>query len=503
MTTTRQPDILDVIADLSNDEVRTSPAVVNQVLNLLPDEVWQDETLRWLDPGCKTGSFLREAAKRLLVGLQEKIPDKNERLEHILKNMLFGIAITDLTAMMSRRTLYCSKDAAGEKSIVTMPTHDGNIAFGEYEHEFDGNGKCEVCGSPEGAAIDGFTQENHAYAFIHENGRKKLEETLNMNFDVIVGNPPYQIKSDGGTRDKPIYNHFVNQAKSLDPRYIAMIIPSRWMASGLGLAEFRAEMLGDTRIRKLVDFPDADQVFPGPDIKGGVCFFLWDRDTPGKCASSLVRGEEVHGPVERDLDEYDILVRDPKSLSILHRVLNKEEAPITEILSVDKEFGMTSNFSGYTAKGGPGMIDIYAVRDGKRIHRFIRRDAIEKSHHLIDKAKVLIPKAASDGGRRIPDVVLGKPWVVSAPSVCTQTFLFLHLASEDEARSAETYVRTRFFRFLVSLRKNTQDATRSTYAWVPQQTWDREWTDEALYEKYGITDDEQAYIAEMIKEMPS
>jgi site-specific DNA-methyltransferase (adenine-specific) len=282
-----------------------------------------------------------------------------------------------------------------------------------------------------------------------------------------------------------------------------MIIQSRWMAGGLGLNEFRATMLADTRIRKLVDFPDPSEVFPGVEIKGGVCYFLWDRDHPGMCEVTLRRGSEVVGPAERHLGQYDVFVRDTRALAILERVLSKNENSIIEILAADKEFGMTSNWSDFRQKAKSGDIDFhYNVKGDRRIGG-IARSKVPKSDHLIDHWKVLVPKAGSDGGQKLPEIVLGTTLIAAPPSVCTQTYLFFYVSSKKKAESIQSYVRTRFVRFLVSLRKMTQDATRSTYTWVPQQTWDRVWTDAELYKKYGITKEEQAYIETMVKEMPA
>jgi len=496
-------DILEVISNLSNDEVFTPPKVVNSVLDLLPEEVWTDPDLRWLDPGTKTGVFLREVTRRLMQGLAEAIPGEVERLEHILKNMVFGIAITELTSLMARRSLYCSKDASGEESVIAMQASAGNVWFRRSEHSFNEQGRCQECGASDSQLERGENRENYAYGFIHAGARKSIEKEIGMNFDVIVGNPPYQMESDGGNRTMPLYQLFVDQAKNLNPRYIAMITPSRWMAGGLGLSEFREAMLKDRRIRNLIDFPDAGEVFPGVEIKGGVSYFFWDRDYQGTCEMTVVRGNDSYGPTPRQLDEFDVLVRDNRGLEILQKVRGFGEPSITEVLAVDKEFGMTSNFSGWHRTRKPGAINIYLSTKGQRITGWIDRAKIEKSKHLVETWKVLVPKAGSDGGKQIPDVVLGKPWIVGPPSVCTQTFLFFYVGSEAEARSVESYVRTRFFRLLVSLRKISQDATRSTYEWVPQQSWDREWTDEELYAKYGINEEDQAYIARMIKEMPA
>lgn len=324
-----------------------------------------------------------------------------------------------------------------------------------------------------------------------------------MQFDVIIGNPPYQLQSDGGTRDIPIYQHFVEQAKRLEPRYLAMVIPSRWMAGGLGLGEFRKSMLADTRIRELVDYPNAAEVFPSVGINGGACYFLWDASHDGACNVTTVRGGEVVGPMARSLDEFDVLVRDARALSILRKILATGEPSVNTILARDKEFGWTSNFDGFHTVQQPGDVPLYYIRSMKRGNGFIARGAVTKSAHLIDTWKLLVPSAGSGREREKSgvDLVLGPPLIAPSPSVCTQSFLFFYLDSEDEVQSIKSYYATRFFRFLVSLRKITQHATHSTYSWVPLQSWDRNWTDSELYAKYGLTPDEISFIESMIRPM--
>lgn len=501
---TNQPDILEVISDLSNDEVFTPPKVANAVLDLLPGEVWSNPDLRWLDPGTKTGVFLREVTRRLLQGLSTAIPDEEERLRHILTKQVFGVAITELTALMARRTVYCSKDASGPHSTIAMPTSAGNIWMKRVEHSYV-NGRCPECGASE-ALMERDNRENYAYGFIHQSSLAELDEEFGMKFEVIVGNPPYQMTGGGGgTNDTPIYHLFMNQAKSLDPRYISMIIPSRWMAGGRGLDEFRSEMLADDRIRHLVDYPNAAELFPGVDIKSGVCYFLWDRDNRGSAQVTVVRGGAASGPDERDLNEFDVFIRDARAATILHKVMAKEEPSFEELLTGDTPFGLASNFQGYARRDPkPGEITIHASTTGRRHTGAMKRDEIRKNVHLIDAWKVLLPKAGpgNSGGHVLPDMVLGRPLVAGPRSVCTQTYIAAGpLDNKIAAESVEAYLKTRFLRFLVSLRKISQDAFRSHYRWVPQQTWDHPWTDEELYAKYDITEDEQAFIADMVREM--
>ncbi len=498
--TTSEPDILEVISDLSNDEVFTPPKVASAVLDLLPADVWRNPELRWLDPACKTGVFLREITRRLLLGLEDALPNEDARLRHILTNMVFGAAITELTSLMARRTVYCSKDAAGPRSVVKFPTSDGNIWMNRVEHDYD-SGRCRECGAAE-SQMERDNRENHAYAFIHAAGRQALGDSMQLKFDVIVGNPPYQIDAESGNRTMPLYQLFVQHAMKLSPRYIAMIIPSRWMAGGLGLGEFRAAMLKDRSIRHIVDYPNASEVFPGVDIKGGVGYFMWDRDHPGTCAVTMHRGGNTVGPIDRNLSDYDVLVRDHRAIEILEKVRAFGEPGMTNIVSSKRPFGLTTNFLG-SAKQTKDA-DVVLHRSGGSA--WVQRAQVTSHAEWIDEWKVLIPKAGpgNSGGHIIPDMVLGRPQIAAPGSCSTETFMVIGpLADEDECESVASYMLTRFFRFLVSLRKVSQDAPKGTYEWVPQQTWDRKWTDTELFEKYGISDDEQTYIAEMIREMPA
>jgi len=508
----RNPDVLTCIANLSNDEVFTPPELANRMLDALADawaadhggaSLWADKTVRFLDPCTKSGVFPRQITSRLTKGLAEEIPDLPARVDHILTKQVFGIGITHLTSLLARRSVYCSKHANGKHSIAKgFANEAGNVWFERTEHSWVG-GKCVCCGASQETLDRGKDLESHAYAFIHTDDiEARLVELFgdDMQFDVIIGNPPYQLASDGGTRDIPIYQHFVEQAKKLHPRFLVMVIPSRWMAAGLGLGDFRVEMLGDQRIRKLVDYPDSGDLFPGVKLMGGACYFLWDRDNRGLCETTLVRAGQKLETAERRLDEFDILVRDSRALGILRKVRDQQEPSIIDVLSADKEFGLTSNFDDYKDNPFQSAIPLYAYQRGQRLVGWIARDKITKSSDLIDTWKVLIPAAGFES-QILPTLVLSSIRRAPNPSACTQTYLFLSASSESVADSMESYVTTRLFRFLVWLRKVSQHATRATYTWVPQQLWDRHWTDAELYEKYGITENEQALIESVIRPM--
>jgi site-specific DNA-methyltransferase (adenine-specific) len=493
------PDILDCLAQLSNDEVPTPPKLARAMLDILPAEVWSDPELKWLDPFCKSGVFLREVAIRLLDGLAEWEPDFDKRREHIYRNMLFGTSITEMTGIISRRTLYCSRDASGDHSIVRFHNEPGNLSFVPAKHIFGNGGKaksCDVCGAPSDLER-GDKRENYAYSFIHD--AYPTEEMKRMKFDVIVGNPPYQIDSDGNTRTRPVYQHFVRKAIEMAPRYVLMITPSRWFTGGLGLDDYRSEMVADRRIARIVDNPKLFDCFPGVEIKGGVSYFLWDREHNGDCEFSTRVDGVIISTRTRDLRKGDgVLIRSNEGEEVLNRVREAGDVSVAHRISAQAPFELRSNFKGHSAQPFPDAIRLY-VRGLEPA--WINRSEITKNTGLIDQHKVLTPKAA-DGHGRIPATVTGVPIVASPPSACTMTYLVAGTwPTEAEASNFAVYLRTKFVRFLISLRKVSQDVTWDRFSFVPDLPMDQEWTDEALYARYRLTGDEIAYIESQIKEM--
>lgn len=490
----RMPDILDCIADLSSDEVFTSPELASKVLDLLPEEVWHDKNLKWLDPCCKTGVFLRQIARRLMEGLRKDFPNEKERRQHIFQNMLYGIALTDLTALMSRRSLYTSKKANGKKSVAKFDTADGNISYDNRPHTYE-KGVCVYCGNSRGGELDrSEDRERHAYNFIH----LTREEASKMKFDVIVGNPPYQLNTGGhGAQATPIYNYFVEQAKKLKPRYISFIIPSRWFAGGMGLNKFRDEMLNDRRIKALYDYPNAEDCFPGVSIEGGVCYFIWDEKHNGDCEIHTIDGDDELPVMNRSLGKYDIFIRYNQAISILEKVQARNEETVDTIVSGINPFGFATNFKNFDKINNPDKIKIYANKDSG----YIQRVNAQIHKEWIDKYKVLVSEAYGGAGKK-PWQVLGKPIIAEPPSVCTFTYIVAGVFNaKEEAENFAGYIRTKFFRFLVSLKKNTQHSSSKVYSFVPLLNMKESWTDEKLYKRYGISEAEQRFIDKLVKEM--
>lgn len=490
------PDVLTCLANLSNDEVFTPPEVANRMLDMLPEELWHDSSATFLDPACKSGVFLREIAKRLIEGLKEEIPDLQKRIDHIFHKQLYGIAITELTSLLSRRSVYCSKYPNSKYSITLFEDTSGNIRYKRIPHRWQ-NGKCVFCGASQKEYERGDELETHAYEWIHTT---KPEEIFKMKFDVIIGNPPYQL-SDGGAQASatPIYNRFVEQAKKLNPRYMTMIIPARWYAGGKGLDTFRASMVMDRRIRVLHDFINASDCFGnGVEIKGGICFFLWDRDHVGKCKVFTHTGDKTVEQNERYLQEdgNDVFIRYAEGVSILGKVQSANEKTMDEMVSSQKPFGLRTYVHG-EQKRFAGSIKLYE-RGGTG---YVNRGEITKNENWIDQPKVFI-SAAYNAGDSIPHQIIGKPIAGEAGSACTETYIVVGpFNAPFEVNNAISYIQTKFFRFLVMLRKSSQHAASSVYAFVPQQDFSKPWTDTELYKKYGLTDDEIAFIESMIKPM--
>ncbi|AXI99338.1 site-specific DNA-methyltransferase (adenine-specific) [Cyclonatronum proteinivorum] len=493
--TNYNPDVLSCLANLSNDEVFTPPNLVNDILDLLPAELWSNPNAKFLDPVSKSGVFLREMAKRLMKGLETQIPDKQERINHIFSQQLYGIAITDLTALLSRRSVYCSKTANGKYSICeTFNDEQGNILYKRMKHTWQ-NGKCTYCGASQEVYDREDALETYAYNFIHTD---KLKKIFNMKFDVIVGNPPYQL-SDGsgkGAGAVPIYQKFITQAKKLNPRYLTMIVPSRWFAGGRGLDEFRNEMLNDKRIKKIHDFLNASDCFPGVEIKGGVCYFLWDREYSGECEVNTYENNSLISTSKRPLLEKgtEVFIRYNEAIPIIRKIKAKNFDPLNKIISSAKPFGLRTYFKG---KDSPfkDSIKIYANQH----IGYIKRNEVLQNSQWIDQHKVIAPYAVGSGDSKT-DLV--KPIYSEPGSCCSETYIvFGPFSSKKRCENLMGYINTKFFHFCLTLKKNTQHATKTAYEFVPLQNFDESWTDEKLYKKYGLTKDEIAFIESMIRPM--
>jgi site-specific DNA-methyltransferase (adenine-specific) len=490
------PDVLSCLANLSNDEVFTPPKLANEILDLLPKKIWKDKNATFLDPFCKSGVFLREIAKRLINGLEEEIPNTQKRIDHIFSEQIFGIGITELTSLLSRRSLYCSKNANGKYSVSNFfDDEQGNIFFEKTKHDWQ-NGRCSFCGASQSEYQREEGLETHAYQFIHNNLPDKIK---NMKFDVIIGNPPYQL-SDGGAQASamPIYNKFVEQAKKLNPRFLTMIIPSRWFSGGKGLDRFRDEMLKDERIRILHDFHNASECFPGVEIKGGICYFLWNRDNKGLCKIISHESDGIISETERLLleKECNTFIRFNGAIDILKKINKYKEKPFSNIVYPAMTFGFRTFFKDFDSKSfKENYVKVYANKS----QGFISRDKIKQGFEWVDKWKIIIPEAIGVGDMK-KDVL--KPIISEPGSISTETYIMNGpYKSEKEAKNVVSYIKTKFFHFLLGLKKNTQHTTRSTYAFIPMQDFSESWTDEKLYKKYNLTKEEIDFIESMIRTM--
>ncbi len=492
MVTNYNPDVLNCLANLSNDEVFTPPALANQVLDLLPQDLFKSADTKFLDPFTKSGVFLREIVKRLDRGLQDVIPDRQQRIDHILHEQVYGIACTELTALLSRRSLYCSKMADGQYSVSKFDDKDGQILYKALKHTWK-DGKCKYCGASQAVFDRGEAAEQYAYQFIHTDNPNFF---YNMKFDVVIGNPPYHLSDGGnGTSAKPIYNLFVEQAKKLNPRYLSMIIPARWYAGGKGLDDYRENMLNDNRLRVIVDYPDAGNIFPGVQIKGGVCYFIWDRDNPGLCkVVSNVNGNT--SVMERPLKESDepIFIRFNEAISILNKVRAKGEDSIKKQISARKPFGFSTTFIG---KAKPFQNSVKIYQNGG--FGYVSKDEITLNKEVIDKYKVFIPPLGS-GSDSFPHPILGKPFIGEPGSVCSETYIIAGTYdTKTEAENLISYINTKLLRFLVLLHKPSQHATSKVYSFVPIQDFSHAWSDRLLFDKYGITKEESDFIDTLIR----
>ena len=501
------PDVLSCVANLSNDEVFTPPELANKIIDMLPQELFENPDTTFLDPCCKSGVFLREIAKRLIKGLEHQIPDLEKRIEHIFSKQLFGIAITELTSLLSRRSVYCSKYPSSEWSAYQFPEDrpQGNIIFQRIKHTWK-DGKCIYCGASQSEYDRGSELETHAYQFIHNLDVKKV---FNMKFDVIIGNPPYQL-SDGGAQAsaRPLYHLFVQQAKKLNPRFLTMIIPARWYAGGKGLDEFRNVMLNDNHIRELHDFNNASECFPGVEIKGGVCYFLWEKDYSGDCEIVTHSNNEIVSSMTRPLLEVgcDSFIRQNEAITILRKVQKGTTKSFATLVKPAMTFGLRTYVTEFDSKV---PLDGYSKVYANHCIGYILTAKITSGTDFINKWKVLLPEAIGSGDMS-KDIC--KPILSEPNSINTETYIMNGpYDTEAEAKNVTKYIKTKFFHFMLGLKKVTQHTTSKVYQFIPLQDFssksDIKWEnsqediDKQLYEKYDLDEKEIAFIESMIRPM--
>lgn len=490
------PDVLSCLANLSNDEVFTPPEVVNNMLDMLPQELFCNPDTKFLDPACKTGVFLREIAKRLITGLEPQFPDLQERLDHIFHNQLYGIAITEMTSLLSRRGVYCSKYPNSEFSVSLFDNAEGNIRFKRIQHTWVDD-KCIYCSANAKQYERGEDLETHAYELIHT---ERPEEIFNMHFDVIISNPPYQL-SDGGNNASanPIYHKFIEYAKKLKPRYISMIIPSRWYCGGRGLESFREMMLTEGHLRELHDYKKSSDCFPGIRNGGGICYFLWDSQYNSPISRIAEHDNSgVIREVDRALNEFgDIFIRDSVACEIIRKVMLKNEKPLSELVYRQKPFGFRTNFVDFDKNGS---VKIYnkKVKCG---YDYVNRNRVMVNADLIDKWKLVTSRSTSvpeeDNGQvlRLSQTFLAEPG-----AIVTESYVLISVFdTKEEAQNCYDYLKTKFFRFLCQPTIVSPDVSKRTFVFVPIQSFKKSWTDKELYHKYGLSDSEITLIEDTIR----
>ena len=490
---TAEQDIFELIPNQKTNQIFTPKKVVQMMINQLEEHdpsLFTRTDTTFLDLYMKSGMYITEIVKKLFINTRKHYNSDDDCLKHILENQVYGLAPTPILQGITQSYIF-GFDAENNISRQHFIQHD----------------------------IIPEAQEGKA--------KEKLQELFNlkkdMKFDAVVGNPPYQ-ESDGGAQAsaKPIYNYFVESAKDINTRMINLIMPTRWYAGGKGLDDFRKQMLNDEHIVEIHDFLNPNIIFPSTNIRGGVCFILWDNDYNNEkdLVKVVTYGDSFSDRKELKrklkLDGEDIFIRNIESLEIL------------KIIKSQKEF---TSFENHISSRRPFDIDAFIVKDldkykqnenglknpvlcygkGKQTG-FLEREEITKNIEWIDKYKVFTPRANNIGTELNDDNL--NTFIGTPNTICTESYIVVGVnlnLDEHSAKNLSQYLTTKFARFLHSLGKASQDATSKTYKFIPLQDFtaksDIDWSksiseiDQQLYKKYGLSEDEISFIESMIKPM--
>lgn len=503
------PDVLSCLSNLSNDEVFTPPKLVNKMLDILPQELFQNKETTFLDPVTKSGVFLREIAKRLNEGLKDQIPSKQERINHIFTRQVYGIPITELTSLLARRSTYCSKYANGKYSVCTnFKNEQGNIKYSRIQHTWQ-NGKCIYCGASEDEYSRTNDLETYAYQFIHTDEPQKL---FNMKFDVIIGNPPYQLSDgSGGSTDAamPIYHKFIEQSKKLKPKFLSMIIPSKWMVGGRGLNKFRQEMYNDSSLSKIFDYENAAECFPGIHLDGGACYFLWEENYSGKVEYTYKSNDGSITKTKRVLsnDYFQFVIRDNRILKLIEKVSNNNM--FSELVSPTKPFGIRKFLfnephryadAELSEKPFINSIKIFGVKGlkggAKRKVGYINKKIVVRNIDTIKKYKLFFTTSYSTNAVQPPEIIKGEPG-----DICTETFLLIGPFEDKRLQqNCYDYMNTNFFKALLFFGKGTMQVTSSVFSLIPMIDFSQSWDDVKLMKHFKLNDEEIKFINNLFKQ---
>lgn len=455
----------------TSTRIFTPQKIVQEMIEALPEEVW-NPTTTFFDPAIKSGVYLVEIFNKLMnnATLIKEFPDEQKRKNHILQNQLFGVALDNFDYMIAQRNLYGYVNPSG--NIRTIENYLNLV-------------------------------KNKNTQFYAEAVKKEFN---NMIFDVVIGNPPYQDgKIDTNRGARPIYNNFIEKVKMLSPRYMSFIIPAKWYSGGLGLDEFRNSMLSDYRISELHDYPDTEDVFQGVYIMGGVCYFMWDSIKKSEMCKIVTHQHGDSDIMLRPLllGGTDTFIRSNVASVIMKKILEKSSSYINSYVSPLSPFGQPSTEKGSIIKTSESQIGWWItgndIKGGSM--NYIERYEIKKNIDYVNKHKVFVTKA-NDNMLSFPYKVLNMPFYGEPGTACNGSFLVIGpFGNKTICENVISYMCTKFFRFCMQQRKYSQNTSQDTYKFVPLQDFSSSWTDEKLYEKYGLTDEEIAYIEKTIKPM--